>query len=92
MEIKAGSIVRSIAGRDKGTEFIVLSKDGEFVFLADGDIRKVDRPKKKKLKHIQASEKVSEFVASKLADTGKVSNAEVRKALASSRENTPLGV
>lgn len=40
MEIKAGSIVRSIAGRDKGTEFIVLSKDGEFVFLADGDIRK----------------------------------------------------
>ena len=82
MEIKAGSIVRSIAGRDKGDLFIVLSVEDEFVYLANGELRKVDRPKKKKLKHIQGSEKMSEFIANKLETVGKVTNSEVRKALA----------
>jgi ribosomal protein L14E/L6E/L27E len=82
MEIKAGSIVRSIAGRDKGDLFVVLSREDEFVYLANGELRKVDRPKKKKLKHIQGSEKMSEFIAKKLETVGKVTNSEVRKALA----------
>ena len=69
MEIIEGSIVRSIAGRDKGDLFIVLSREGDFVYLANGELRKVDHPKKKKLKH-------------KLATVGKVTNSEVRKALA----------
>ena len=82
MEIKAGSIVRSIAGRDKGDLFIVLSVEDEFVYLANGELRKVDRPKKKKLKHLQPSAKVSEFIQNKLETVGKVTNSEVRKALA----------
>lgn len=82
MEIKAGSIVRSIAGRDKGDLFIVLSRENEFVYLANGELRKVDRPKKKKLKHVQGFEKISEFIANKLETVGKVTNSEVRKALA----------
>lgn len=47
MEIIEGSIVRSIAGRDKGDLFIVLSREGDFVYLANGELRKVDHPKKK---------------------------------------------
>lgn len=82
MEIVEGSIVRSIAGRDKGDLFIVLSRDGEFAYLANGELRKVDRPKKKKLKHLQGSENVSEFIRNKLSTVGKVTNSEVRKALA----------
>ena len=82
MEIKVGSKVRSIAGRDMGGDFIVVGIDGGYVMLADGDARKVDRPKKKKLKHIQASNSFSVFINEKMALTGKVTNAEVRKALA----------
>ena len=74
MEIIEGSIVRSIAGRDKGDLFIVLSREG--------DLRKVDHPKKKKLKHLQGTNSVSDFVSNKLATVGKVTNSEVRKALA----------
>ena len=44
MEIIEGSIVRSIAGRDKGDLFIVLSREGDFVYLANGELRKVDHP------------------------------------------------
>ncbi|MGN0107543.1 MAG: RNA-binding protein [Hominilimicola sp.] len=82
MEIVEGSIVRSIAGRDKGDLFIVLSREGEFAYLANGELRKVDRPKKKKLKHLQGTNSVSEFIQNKLEAVGKVTNSEVRKALA----------
>lgn len=82
MEVRVGSRVRSIAGRDKGVDFIVVAVEGEYLSLADGDLRKVDRPKRKKLKHVQASADISVFIADKLAATGKVTNAEVRKALA----------
>lgn len=82
MEILVGSVVRSKAGRDKGDSFIVLARDGEYAYLANGELRKVDSPKKKKLKHIQGSDKISEFIVSKLEAQGKVTNSEVRKALA----------
>ena len=81
MEIIEGSIVRSIAGRDKGDLFIVLSREGDFAYLANGELRKVDRPKKKKLKHLQGTNSVSEFIHGKLNTQGKVTNSEVRKAL-----------
>jgi ribosomal protein L14E/L6E/L27E len=82
MEISVGSVVRSKAGRDKGDDFIVLAVEGNYAYLANGELRKVDTPKKKKLKHIQGSAKVSEFIVNKLQNVGKVTNSEVRKALA----------
>jgi ribosomal protein L14E/L6E/L27E len=82
MEIIEGSIVRSIAGRDKGDLFIVLSREGSYAYLVNGELRKVDRPKKKKLKHLQGTHSVSEFIKNKLETAGKVTNSEVRKALA----------
>lgn len=81
MEVAAGMVVRSIAGRDKGDLFIVLSREGAYAYLANGELRKVDRPKKKKLKHLQPSHYVSEFIQNKLSTMGKVTNSEVRKAL-----------
>ena len=43
--------VVSLAGRDRGTVCIVLREEGEYLFLADGRLRPVERPKKKKRKH-----------------------------------------
>lgn len=74
-------VVRSIAGRDKGDLFIVISREGDYAYLANGELRKVDRPKKKKLKHLQPSSTVSGFIKNKLETAGKVTNSEVRKAL-----------
>lgn len=81
MEKLEGIIVRSKAGRDKGDLFVILRAEGEYVYIANGELRKVDRPKKKKLKHLQLTGYTSEFVAAKLA-AGGVTNREVRKALA----------
>lgn len=87
MENMNGLVVRSKAGRDKGDLFIILRMENEYAYIANGELRKVDRPKKKKLRHIQLTGFVSEFIANKLALSGKVTNQEVRKALAEYSEN-----
>jgi len=82
MDVRVGLIVRSKAGRDKGGIFIILKLEGEYAYLANGDGRKVDCPKKKKLKHLQLTGFSSEFIENKLKEGAKVTNNEVRIALA----------
>ena len=53
VEMQNGDLVVSRAGRDKGRPFVVLRSEGEFVFLADGDLRRLDKPKKKKRMHVK---------------------------------------
>lgn len=58
MEIQKGSLVYSLAGSDKGKTFLVLEADKEYAYIADGKIRKAEKPKKKKLKHLQKTNRV----------------------------------
>ncbi|MEG0912883.1 MAG: hypothetical protein RSB78_00715 [Oscillospiraceae bacterium] len=55
MDIVKGSAVVSKAGRDKGRFFAVLELDSDFAMIADGDLRKIDKPKRKKLRHLGAT-------------------------------------
>ncbi len=50
-----GQIVFSKAGRDKGKPFIIIGIDDNFIYLADGITRTIDKPKLKKIKHIQVT-------------------------------------
>jgi ribosomal protein L14E/L6E/L27E len=52
MDISIGSAVASKAGRDKGRFFAVVGIEGDFVYIADGNLRKLQKPKKKKLRHL----------------------------------------
>ena len=74
----------SRAGRDAGKKFVVTEiVDTSYVFLSDGSLRRVERPKKKKIKHIQLTEIILDDLGIKLRTNQKVTNAEVKKALAS---------
>lgn len=54
MEIKEGAVVVSAAGHDKGGIFAVIGfSHGEYALIADGKVRKIEKPKKKKLKHLE---------------------------------------
>ena len=49
-----GRVVLSTQGRDEGRYFIVLEViDESFVLMADGLTRKLNHPKKKKIKHLR---------------------------------------
>ncbi len=72
-----GEIVRSRAGRDRGRVFVVLKCiDEDYALLVDGRLRTLERPKKKKRRHLlKASETRME-----LKET--LCNADFRKFLA----------
>lgn len=52
MMLDKGHVVRSAAGHDKGGFFVVLQSDEQTVLLCDGRRRTLEKPKRKKLKHI----------------------------------------
>ena len=52
MLIEKGNIVKSISGHDKGGFFICLDVKEKFALIVDGKSRKLEKPKKKNLKHL----------------------------------------
>lgn len=50
---KAGMLARSKAGHDAGKIYVIIDTDDAYVYLADGRIRTLGKPKKKKKKHVQ---------------------------------------
>ena len=82
MEVFAGEIVFSKAGRDKERPFVVLEViDTQYVLLADGRLRRVDQPKKKKIKHLLKSGHAAQDIQEKLNAGMKVTNPDLKRAL-----------
>lgn len=50
---EAGMLARSKCGHDAGTVYVIIETDRSCVYLADGRIRTMSNPKKKKKKHVQ---------------------------------------
>ena len=85
MEISRADVVVSLAGRDKGQLFFVLDTDDLFVYIADGKGRRLENPKRKKMKHVAKVARIESRVAQKLRTGDKVLNSELRKDLAAFR-------
>ena len=85
MDIVKSNIVKSTAGRDEGDFFFVLDTQGEFLLLADGKSRRVEKPKKKKRKHVSFAGESHSVVADKIRSSEKITNSELRKAIAALR-------
>lgn len=83
MEISKAHLVEATAGREKGKLFYVMETEGEYVFLADGKSRHVEAPKRKKRKHVRFIASDDGRVAEKIRENERVTNSELRKAIAS---------
>ncbi|MEE0884531.1 MAG: KOW domain-containing RNA-binding protein [Faecalimonas sp.] len=51
--VEKGMLAKSKAGHDKGHLYVIYDVDETYVYLVDGQIRTIDKPKKKKRKHVQ---------------------------------------
>ena len=75
-EYQAGCLVRSLAGHDKGDFFLIIKEEAEYVSLADGKLRTVSKPKRKK--HVQISGIKDEKLAEKLMSGSTVRDEEIK--------------
>ena len=81
-DIIISDVVTSTAGRDQGKLFYVIGTDPVYLMLANGKDRTLDKPKRKKRKHVQKVLRAETRVAAKLASGDKVLNSELRRDLA----------
>ena len=85
--IEIGSIVRSLAGRDHGRLFVVIQElDSDFVMVANGKLRGMDRLKKKRRKHLKPTGGVVEELRTRLANSETVEDHEIRSWLKKEEE------
>lgn len=76
MEI--GDLVISKCGRDKGGVFLITAINGDYAFLVDGVLRKLAKPKKKKIKHIKPLNTKAEGIAGKIKDNKQIFDSEIK--------------
>lgn len=56
MKLMKGSVVRAEAGRDSGGYFVIVEAGEKYCFIADGKSRKLEKPKRKNIKHIRTTD------------------------------------
>ena len=80
--MEVGRVVLSRAGRDQGHYFVIVDViDENYVAIANGCQRKVDNPKKKKIKHLAAQKEIFEEISEKVFEKKRIFDSEVRNRL-----------
>ena len=56
--MEKGCVVRSVSGRDAQRFYVVLEIQGEYALIADGKVRRLEKPKRKNQKHLRKTNTV----------------------------------
>lgn len=77
-----GMFAISKAGHDKGKMYVVIDEENDLLYLADGKIRKLENPKKKKKKHLQiVGKELDPVIVQKLTQKQTLYNEEIKHAI-----------
>lgn len=55
-----GYFATARAGHDAGSLYVIVREEGAYVYVSDGHLRSVERPKKKSRRHVQIIKKTVE--------------------------------
>lgn len=93
VESALGRLVVSTAGRDCGRIFVIIGTEGdEYLLLADGRLRPIEKPKKKKLRHVRILPETCVELNRKLKNGYPIQNAELRRTVAEYLEGASADV
>lgn len=81
MEFEKGMFARSLAGHDKNKLYVIISVENEYVYLVDGKLKTLERPKKKKRKHIQIDYQISEIIQPKIKSGTQLRDEDIKRAI-----------
>ena len=76
-----GCFATSIAGHDHNNIYVIIDADDEYVYLVDGKIRKVNNPKKKKLKHVRLIKRTDDTITGRINNNVALSNEDIKYAI-----------
>lgn len=77
-----GQFALSKVGHDKGSLYVIIAQEQDFLFLCDGKTKTPEKPKKKKRKHVQPiCAQVEEALLHKLSAGEKVYPEEIKYAI-----------
>lgn len=76
-----GKFATSKAGHDKLKLYVIMKEDDEYVYLVDGNLKTLDKPKKKSKKHIQVVNKMDETIQNKLETGQIIYNEDIKRAI-----------
>lgn len=76
-----GKLAISRSGHDKDSIYVIIKEEAANVYLADGSLKTVDKPKKKNKKHIQIIKKLPEEITEILSQDREFRNEEIKKAI-----------
>ncbi|MCH5257907.1 MAG: KOW domain-containing RNA-binding protein [Lachnospiraceae bacterium] len=74
-----GMLATSRAGHDKNTVYVIIKEEAEYIYLVDGKIRTLDKPKRKNKKHIQIIKKCPDKDMAGQIQSGTVDDIMIRK-------------
>jgi len=73
-----GHMVKSLRGHDKDKIYFIIDQDDKYLYLSDGNLKEINKPKKKKLKHVQIIKNENSLLYKKLQENQKFSNEEIK--------------
>ena len=77
-----GRFAISKAGHDKTQIYVITAVEGDFAYLCDGRLKTLEKPKKKRVKHIQfVNAQVSQELIERLVSGACVRNEEIKYAI-----------
>ena len=76
---ECGMLAWSRAGHDSGQLYVIMDVQDEYVFLTDGRLRPIEKPKKKKKKHVQVIRQIPEELTQLAANN--VKNEDIRRVI-----------
>lgn len=81
-ETMLGRVVYSKTGRDSGNPFIIVQVvNDRYVIICDGDIRKIENPKMKNIKHLHFTKMIAKEVIDYLNKGEIPDNHTIKKSL-----------
>lgn len=82
-----GMLAASKAGHDKSMIYVIIKEEAEYIYLVDGKIRTLAKPKKKNKKHIQIIKKCPDADTLSLIKSGDADDVMIRKFIQKYKSN-----
>lgn len=80
--VEIGRVVYSKCGRDEGRIFLVTGViDDDFVMISDGDTRRIAKQKKKRRKHLKATQTLDQNLRERILSGDMPEDYEIRASL-----------